>query len=327
MNETSQKKRAEKTVLRMIYDLETFEPVEESERPDFVLRWRGASELFGVEITRFYHSEASARLEHISGYLDELLEGGKHRHKDDVKELLVENLTLTKEDGSSPEVVKGIMQAFPPVADQMQLVAERIEAKSTALLGHRTDLSHVNLIVHDKTGRFGAVEPKNVLMALLRGSVGKTVATTAFREVFYVTHVSESRTMFFPLRMLLLVSELFMFNSARVAFDNEEVRADSRDDEVTLFGSFMRSRGVPVLLAGGTTSEKVEAILGNSGVLVSDDDNVTIRDYKDRPLPYTRVPPDRTFSEAFLGFVDNYTAERVFDTGMVFDVRKCRGHD
>lgn len=321
MNETSQKKRAEETVLRMIYDLEQFEPVEDSERPDFVLRRRGASELFGVEVTRLYHSEAFARLEHIRGYVGELLEGGKHRHKDDLKELLVKDLTLAKEDGSSSEVVKGIMQVLPPVADHVQMIAKRIEAKSTALSVHRVDLAHVNLIVLDKTHRFGAVDPEHVATALFKGAVAKAVATTAFREVFYVVDVGENRTVFYPLRMLLLVSELFMFNEARTASDHEEVMVESRDEELTLFGSFMRSRGVPVVLTGGTPDESVQAVLGNTGVRI-DGDNVTIRDYSDWALPQTRIPPDRAFGEGFLAFYEKYAAERVFHSGLVFDVRK-----
>jgi len=321
MNSTSQKKCAEEKVLRMVYDLERYEPVEESERPDFVLRRRARPELFGVEVTRFYNSEAAARLEHISGYVGELLGGRRHRHKDDVKALVVDNVTISKADGSVVEEAKAIMEMLPPVADHIQMIAERIEAKSAGLSGHRADLTHINLIILDKTGRFVAAEPKHIVSALLKGSVGKAAATTTFREVFYVVDVGKDRTVFFPLRMQLLVTELFMFNAARTAFDNEEVMVESRDEELTLFGSFMRSRDVPVVLANGTHDERVQVILGNSGVLVGDDD-VTIRDYKDWPLPPTRIPPDRTFSESFLTFYDKYATEHLFDSGIVFDVRK-----
>lgn len=304
----------------MVYDLKRFEPLEESERPDFVLR-RAGSEPFGVEVTRFYHSEASARLEHIRGYVGELLGGGKHRHKDDVKALVVENATLMKADGSRSQVVKAIMETFPPVADHIQMIAERIEAKSNALSGHRADLTHVNLILQDKTGRFGAAEPDHVLRVLLRGSVGKAVATTTFREVFYVVNLGQTRTVFLPLRMLLLVSELFTFNTVRDASENDEVMGRSRDEELILFGSFMHSRGVPVVLVGGTPDESAQVILGNSGALAGAEDSVTVRDYLDGPLPEVRVPPKHTFSENFLTFYEKYAAEHIFRSGMVFDVR------
>ncbi len=305
----------------MVYDLEAFEPVEESEHPDFVLRRSAGSEPFGVEVTRFYHSEASARLEHIRGYSGELLDGGKHRHKNDVKALVVDDIILTKADGTAPQVVRAIMESFPPVADHIRMIAERIEAKSRALSEHRVDLGHVNLIVLDRTGRFRAASPEHVARALFKMGVRKALATTTFREVFYVADVGENRTVFFPLRMLLLVSDLFMFNGARTTADNEEVMVQSRDEELTLFASFMRSCGVPVMLTGGTPDESVQVILGNSGVLAADE-NVTIRDYMDRPLPPTRIPPVRGFGESFLAFYEKYSSEHVFDSGIVFNVRK-----
>jgi hypothetical protein len=321
MNSTSQKKRAEEEVLRMVYDLERFEPVEASERPDFVLRRKAASERFGVEVTRFYESEASARLEHISGYVGELLGGGKHRHKDDVKALVVDNVTISNPEGSVVDQIRAIMVTLPLLADHIQMIAQRIETKSDALSVPRVDLTHVNLIVLDKTGRFAAADPEHVATALLKGAVVKAVGATTFREVFYVVDVAEKRTVFYPLRMLLLVSELFMFNEARGASGHEEVIVESRDEELTLFGSFMRSRDVPVVLTGGTPEEGVQVILGNTGVLVADD-NVSIRDYTDWPLPQTRLPPERTFSETFLTFYEKYAAEHVFKSGLVFDVRK-----
>jgi hypothetical protein len=320
MNWASEKKRAEKAVLRMVYDLDAFESVEESERPDFVLRRSATAGPFGIEITRLYDSEPSARIDNIEGYAGDLLKGGRYRHKDDTEALPVKEVKLIDPDGKVKAVTMGIMQSLSPVADHIRMIAERIEAKDAALSESRAGLTHVNLVVLDKATRLIGCSPEYFCKLLFTDDLKRVLATTRFREVFFVTKVREARKVFFPLRMLLLVSELYTFNGARIGSSSDEAAVHSSNEELALFASFMRLRGIPVELAEGTTAGSVQVILGNSGVLVTDD-KVSIRDYMDWPLPQSRTPPVRAFSESFLAFYDEYLSEHVFTSGIVFDVR------
>jgi hypothetical protein len=52
------RKDRERAVLQMVYDLDQFDSVRDSESPDFILQHRSEQEYFGVEITEFYLTES-----------------------------------------------------------------------------------------------------------------------------------------------------------------------------------------------------------------------------------------------------------------------------
>ena len=63
-----------------------FPDVIHDDKPDFVLTNKDDSK-FGVEVTEFYSSGSTARIQNKYGYLDQLLKGGKFCHKDDIANL------------------------------------------------------------------------------------------------------------------------------------------------------------------------------------------------------------------------------------------------
>ena len=72
----------------MVYDVDRFDTVRESESPDFTLQHRNEQECFGVEATEFYLTDSDARIRNIPGYMSSLFAGGQARHRDDVDALL-----------------------------------------------------------------------------------------------------------------------------------------------------------------------------------------------------------------------------------------------
>ena len=82
------KRANERSILRTVYDVAEFEEILESERPDFLLR-RAAADVFGVEVTEIFATEADARAANHPEYLAELFEGGRYKHSADKKLLPV----------------------------------------------------------------------------------------------------------------------------------------------------------------------------------------------------------------------------------------------
>ncbi|HEX9782263.1 MAG TPA: hypothetical protein VGA56_05960, partial [Opitutaceae bacterium] len=137
----------------MIYGDVSFADVTASECPDFLVRLFDGSNYFGVEVTELYQSETNARLDRISGYSDELLDGHDFRHKDDRKALEVAKVDIIKEDNSiHAKGLSAIIQRVPPPGECARQVAERIRTKTQQIQDSAADMSHANLIIHDKTG-------------------------------------------------------------------------------------------------------------------------------------------------------------------------------
>lgn len=66
----NEKKNKEYQLLNKIYNSEKIR-IEKSESPDFIIHTKTSE--FGVEITRFYYSETSARLKNMNEYIANIL--------------------------------------------------------------------------------------------------------------------------------------------------------------------------------------------------------------------------------------------------------------
>lgn len=79
-NRQEEKKANEQEILEKVYN-KTNENMYElidnnSEKPDFILKDLKSNEVFGVEVTKMYYNESSARLKEIPNYVSKLLNNG-----------------------------------------------------------------------------------------------------------------------------------------------------------------------------------------------------------------------------------------------------------
>ena len=73
------KKKKEKEILNKVYNVDNedrYRLIEEKEAPDFVLEDLKTNETFGVEITKLYYNQSTARLKEIPNYEAKLLKNG-----------------------------------------------------------------------------------------------------------------------------------------------------------------------------------------------------------------------------------------------------------
>src|SRR5437764_672500 len=87
--------------------------VMEGEQPDFICSKDGVP-CFGVEITEFFLTESGARLHKIGGYVSDLVAGGKYRHKDDIREIKVEEIMYQVAATGQTFPLKAIGRRIPP---------------------------------------------------------------------------------------------------------------------------------------------------------------------------------------------------------------------
>jgi hypothetical protein len=171
----------------MVYDVDRFDSVRDSESSDFVLQHHNQNECFGVEVTEFYLTGSDARIRNISGYMPSLFAGGPARHREDVDALKVRKATLTRADGSGDEIIDVISRKLPEVSTYVRMVTDVIERKDQKVAIYEHKLSHVNLVILDHGNRLITVSSEQFYPLFYTADLRKTLAQTGFREVFFVT--------------------------------------------------------------------------------------------------------------------------------------------
>ena len=318
------RKDRERAILEMVYDVDRFETVRESESPDFTLQHRNEQEFFGVEVTELYLAGSDARVRNIPGYISSLFAGGQAQHKDDVDALKVQKATLTRADGSGEEVIDVIRRELPEVSTYAQMAAATIERKGQKLATYERGLSHVNLIILDHGSRLITAPPEQFYSLFFTSELRDVLARTGFREVFFITLLDTTRRVYIPLKTLFLLSEFYMFYSAQDEYQ-EDMEHDSIRAELELFVDFMLQRGISIAFSENT-DEGIELLWGNCGILVNNSE-IIIRDYADYPLPRGIDPSQgdtrgSLLDPSFLAFLEDFAERNTFESDMSIDVLK-----
>ncbi len=193
--DSNNKKVRERKIFDMVYEDQSFESVTNSERPDFLVRHFHHETHFGVEVTEFYQSETNARLDHISGYIGDLLNGNDVRHKDDRVNLDVVTVDiLTKDNEIKSKDVPAVMQQAPNLAECSRMVANIITEKERRIESQISHLSHVNLIVYDTTSLLSHLKKEDFFTIYFLDELRNTLSKSSFREVYFITRESLNKS-------------------------------------------------------------------------------------------------------------------------------------
>jgi len=257
-------KKAEKEleILKLIYDLSKYKRVAKSEKPDFILYLPVRDYRFGVEISEFYFSESDARLRNIPNYVTEILNKNAYRHKDDRKELKVQDATLISQD-KKEQTIQGILKELPPTGEYGKLIAKRLAEKSEKLSNYNSSLGHVNLIIYDTENRLIGTEKKYFYYHFFNDDLRKEIIGSEFREIFLITTLSKKNKVFVPLKLLFVLSELYLLNGFLVEYKNE-VKINTGLQDVEIFGDFLMRKGVATINI--RQNKDAELIYGNYGI-------------------------------------------------------------
>jgi hypothetical protein len=314
------KKDKERTIFDLVYSARAFDSVTPTEEPDFTVK--NADGEFGVEITEFYFSHSEARIKNIPGYAQEILEGKKYRHKDDVVPLEVKEFTVLPGDNRRPSFkVEGLLRQLPSIDEYVKKIAELIARKNRRFKHYITRLNHVNLIILDEERRLVGVPKDGFHRLFFQPELEKALMNADFREVFFVTELGEhnaSQTVYIPLKMLFLVAEIYFLNYMLVK--------EYPDTPATplLYAEYLLWRGAKNIYFK-YASDGFEVVYGNSGIFIANDGRVNIRDHNDFALSgdFTLMTPSREahfFDDTFVSSFEKYKRECVFSTQLCFDV-------
>ncbi len=313
------KKSKERTIFDFVYADRRVDSVTPTEEPDFKVK--NADGEFGVEITEFYFSQSQARIKNISGYAMEILGGKKYRHKDDIASLAVAEVTVLPGDNRGPEFnVEAIIQEVPKADEYIEKISELIEHKNKRFNRYTMGLSHVNLIIFDYEHRLLGT-PKDMFHHLFfQPRLEKALMNADFREVFFVTQLGEfgsPKGVYIPLKMLFLLAEMYFFNHTLV----KEYPGTPMTS--LLCAEYLTWRGAKSICFKDF-SDGYEVVYGNSGVFVSKDNKVYVRDHSDFAIPadfnpVTAQGTSSIFDDAFLRIFEAYKRDSAFSTELGFD--------
>lgn len=299
----------ERRILDEVYGERLDIKVIESECPDFLLSHARASGAFGVEVTEFFHSNTTARLQRIPGYVTDLLEGGDVRHKEDRRELDITTADVIGPDGVvMVENVPAVIQKLPSIAECAQQVADRILEKSVRIESSTAKMTHANLIICDRTAKMRLVPEEQFYNVYFVPQLIAAISQTNFREVFLITEVAEGRKVA-RLKTLYLFAEWFFFRGA-VAAEHLKRRLRDSFEFLEVFASYLGSRVKdPVFVGAGRSG--LEVFFGDSGLSVATGGKLQMRLYEDRPIPSNVSVPSVDWKSIFSeGFEERVAAFR-----------------
>lgn len=299
------KKEREKSILKMVYKSDRIDEIIDCENPDFKVRNKHQQSFFGVEVTEFYFSESSARMRNIPNYVGEILDGRQYYHREDIKALEVHEFTLLSNDKPDQQL-EGILMKLPPVAQYVQMVVEIIDNKSEKIQGYIEGLTHINLIILDTENRLIMLPRSDFYRNFFTPYLRTVLCKSGFREVFFVTKLEKDRLVYIPLKMLFLVSELYLFDGVLQHYYPQS-NLGSPKEALSLFACYLYRIGVKGIHIVDTTNE-FEVIYGNYGIIVTDDKKLVVRDYADYTLPKHALP----LAEEDIGVIIN----DVFETNV-----------
>ena len=318
------KKKKERLIFDLVYADRSFDEIKDFENPDFLLRYFPKDPYFGVEVTEQYLSETNARIDNISGYSGQLLNGGVFKHKDDRKVINITEIDIIDRNGCvHAKNISSIMQELPPPAKCASDLANRIISKSNLLQSFPTKLSHTNLIVKDNTGLLRIINKKNFYKTYFIPEVIKAISSAPFREIFLVT-VLQDEHVYVPLKMLHLLAEVFLFNGALIQ-NGYEKKLSIDIDFAELFAAYLNSNcEYGVLIHKGI--KDTEVIFGDSGIVINPDKSVAVRLHMDYPIDSNASPPSLEWrailGERFIDSMNEYRKSNIFSTEACFPVKQ-----
>jgi len=314
------KKSKEREVFDAVYRSRMPARVVPTERPDFLVRLAAESADFGVEVVEFFDSETEARLRRLPGYVGNLLNGGDFRHKEDRRQLTVDKVSITDADGTVKHAdVAAVIRQVPNLKMCSRKIAELIRAKDEKLSGVTSGLSHINLIMADRTGLLGHLEPASFYTLYCGPELRHAVRACKFREVYFLTSFKSGEA-YVPLKLILTLASLFMFHPVVAQRHAGDVANGTQ--MMRLFASYLdvtTTGPVGVRYEGS----QVEVLYGDSGFIVDDQLAPTVRTYNDWPWPADASKEAARGEELPVGLVEAinvFETENTFSTEIAFPV-------
>jgi len=209
-------------------------------------------------------------------------------HLDDKKVLEVVEFELFAPDGTSKGKERGIIQELPQPNEYSEMIINAILGKERKFNDYAQDLTHINLIVFDTEHRLQTLPIADFYKTFFIAKLSKVLYDTNFREIYLITMLDNGRKVYFPLKMLSLLANFYLFAELISDYPLEKLPQETSDNDdssksiVDIFAYYMKTKTNNILL--NDEAGQKEAIFGNCG-LIFENKEIIIHDHMDYPLP------------------------------------------
>lgn len=277
------KKYSERIILDYIYKGKNNLTILEREEPDFWLKYDNEMSYFGIEVTEFFLSQSSARIDKIPGYFKDIMDKGSYRHKDDKEILSVKDAILISHKNNEKKAIKVIPRESVNLRDVLLRISELINQKNSKLSNYNKSLSHINLIINDTESIFYLADIEQFYSLFFRFEIKKSILAANFRDIYFITSFKGNKK-YIPLKLTYFVSRFYVFKEAVMKYNGTD--KTRLYDFLRLFGSYLRQEGFVALSI--ISGDHIELIYGNTGLFIKNN-QLNIKDYEDRIIPDSAV--------------------------------------
>jgi hypothetical protein len=310
-------KERERHILTAVYSNQHYAEITETERPDFALQPRHMGlPAVGVEVTEVYQSESHARLSRIPNYLTAITEEGRFRHKRDKTELAPGSFDIIAPDGTKKGTARGIITPVPTTSELLGLLISAIVTKDRRIEQYADQTATIELVVMEHLHLLSRTELDDAYATLFIPPMRQVLFQTGFVEVRLVTRIKDLGWVALPLRMLLLLGSLYLFNGlVQTRFSAEAPTSGP----MAAYCEYLRSKGASAYPAVEDGLETV--VLGCAGITVRNG-SPAVFDYSLGPAPaQVDLQPDEdaaefVASERFRQADQEYLERMAFSTAL-----------
>jgi hypothetical protein len=194
----------------------------QSESPDIVCI-RNDSKILGVEITELWRNETQARLINVKNYAFNILRGGVYCHKNDVKNLRVEDIKYVPNGEEDKSIdLRAIISAVPNIRERVSLLETRLKAKEDKTPIYLAESPSVDLIVRDSSELFCFQEFEEIYVPISLFADRMAILNSSFREIFLVTGTKDNEQVYIPLKLNLFMEDIIRLENSLFTSGNFE---------------------------------------------------------------------------------------------------------
>lgn len=311
----SKKKKIERRIFDMVYGKQENLSVQHKDKPDFWVK-NLDGEKFGVEITEFYINESAARLKNIPLYTDELLDHKRFRHKDDIKNLNIDQIQIKNNKDKVFETT-AIIQELPSIPGYLNDFNERLKEKNKSLKGYNKELLHQNLVIYDNSNLFSSIKHRQFYSYFYKPVIVKELLNSKFREIYLILNI-ENKDMLLPLKLILFLSRIYFFQEVLRISKNELNNEIEYYYCLVEFLTYQGFKNVEIV----DNNNKPQIIYGSTGFFIDNLSTVILRDYNGYETPAGKSVLSKDFiNDDIIKIIRKVENEFTFETEFGQEIR------